>query len=185
MVRGAVKFPSTKPQGESTPEDPENGHWDGFYRGGNALLSSYGVLKLSVLDDEGQQARHYYLNSVKALAEEAYATRRTYLFSYTKSIVGGGQVTYKMHAPACAGVDNCGPGINGDVDCPSPRLLPNEPEDVALPSMYRGPGNSSLKPTLELNVINDALTQPWHAQSRQSKRLQRRRRCPRRQSQGS
>ena len=96
-----------------------------------------------------------------------YERTQTYLLSYTKSIVvvGGGKVTHRIHEPNCRAADNCGALPPSGTVCESPRNLPNEPADIALPAMYQDPTDNQLKPISELVLgVANPMGQPWHTQ---------------------
>ena len=152
----------TRDQGDAVPANPESATWDSFYRDGSPVPSNYDSWKLSVLDEAGKELRHYYMNS--SPVGRGYESHRTFLLSYTKSIVvvGGGKVTHRIQDSNCHSIDNCGPGNVDDV-CFAPRSLPNEP-DVPVPAMYQDPADHQLKPTTELSELNPTLSQPWHSQ---------------------
>ncbi len=149
--------------GDAVPVNADSAIWEsGFYRDGSPVPSNYDSWKLSVLDEAGKELRHYYMNSCPT--GQGYEAHRTFLLSYTKSIVvvGGGKVTHRVQDPNCHSIDNCGPGGYDDV-CRAPRSLPNEP-DVPVPAMYQDPADGKLKPTTELSQLNPTLSQPWHSQ---------------------
>jgi len=140
---------------------------DAFYRDGSPRPSNYEVWKLSVFDETGKEARHYYMNAFPTAIDPSmsFSGHQTYLLSYTKSIVviGGGKIVHRMADSNCHAADNCGEHAIFTT-CDAPRNLPNEPADLPLPAMYQDPEDHQLKPTLQLSSLNTALSQPWHAQ---------------------
>ena len=154
----------TRDQGTAVPFDHNAGLWDGFYRDGEPIPSNYDSWKLSVLDQAGVELRHYYMNAFPP--GMSFESHRTFLLSYTKSIVvvGGGQVTHRVQDPNCIAIDNCGDASAIDDFCAAPRYLPNEPTTLTLPAMYQDPQDGVVKPTSELSVLNPTLSQPWHSQ---------------------
>lgn len=140
---------------------------DTFYRDGASPESNYDVWKLTVYDDKGVAARHYYMNSAAALDWEGHWT---YLAAYTKSIVvvGQGKVEHFFQDRNCHAIDNCGaPNVPDDV-CPTPRKLPAPDDTLKLPAKYQDPTDSQVKSTLQLvsgGYPNQTLAQPWHAQA--------------------
>ncbi len=152
-------------QGTTLPDPSKPA--DTFYRDGRALPNERTTWKLTVFDEVGVEARHYYLNSVP-YSDQIINT--SFAISYTKTIVvvGGGKITYVVQDPDCRVVDNCGPNTASAAAPCEPRNIPNEPADVALPAMYPKPtidgNNQVLVPTHELSVVNPTATQPWHSQ---------------------
>ncbi len=133
--------------------------YDSFYRGGSPVPSTYAVWKMTVFDENGKEARHYYMNSFPL--GQGYESNRTFLLSYTKSIVviGGGKVSYLLQDSNCNVADNCGPGPQESAQC-APRNMPNEPADVMLPAQYLDPTTQMLVPTQDLSALNPTATQP-------------------------
>ena len=155
----------TRDQGDVVPANAEAAIWEsGFYRDGSSVPSNYDSWKLSVLDEAGKELRHYYMNACPFQEGMNWESHRTFLLSYTKSIivVGGGKVTHRVQDPNCYSIDNCGPGNVPPGAC-APRKLANEP-DVPVPAMYQDPADGQLKPTTELSVQNPTLSQPWDSQ---------------------
>ena len=119
-----------------------------------------------MLDSEKQEVARFYMNSFPA--DQGFQSHRTFLLSYEKDIdvPGQGFIEYMIQDPNWRSMDNCGPGLHETTECPSPRLLPNEP-DVELPSSYAVPGPCGPIPEMrslaELNVMGPP-SQPWHSQ---------------------
>jgi hypothetical protein len=157
--------------GTLVPPDVNNpATWvDAFYRDGAPVPNNYEVWKLSVFDENGAEARHYYMNSFPPPVLDGppnvlpiyYEAHRLYSLSYTKSIVviGGGKVTYLVQDSNCHTAVNC--QMNLDPTC-TIRWLPNEPNEL-VPPMYEDPADGMLKPTIELLGFNPTLMQPWKA----------------------
>ena len=149
--------------------DAETGISDTFYRDGTSPLSNYNVIKLTVFDDKGVEARHYYMNS---FTKTEFESHRTFLISYTKSIVivGGGHIEHMVQDANCHAIDNCGSGPVGDGpnDCNGGRNLPKEPATTMLPPKYKDPADGMLKNTPDVakgGYPQATLAQPWHAQA--------------------
>jgi hypothetical protein len=154
----------TRDQGTAVHPNWDTALWDTFYRDGEPIPSKYDPWKLSVLDADGVELRHYYMNAFPP--GTGYESHRTYQLSYTKSIVvvGGGQVTHRVQDPNCQAIDNC--SIYDPVGPPCiPRHLPNEPQDQSLPAQYQDPQDGMLKPLSEISPVHAAAPQqPWHSQ---------------------
>jgi hypothetical protein len=140
------------------------GPYDMFYRDGKSVASNYEVLKLTIFDDEGREARHFYMNAGDGSAWEQHAT---FLASYEKSIVviGQGKVEHLVQDANCRAIDNCGPGSLTDATCPGPRKLPGEDGNLMLPPKYKDPSDGFVKDTRLLagGYPGATLAQPWHA----------------------
>ena len=159
----------TRDQGNALPVDFQSVISDTFYRDGSPVVSNAEPWKLTVFDENGAEARHFYMNSFPptSLNPNFFGeSDRTYLLSYTKSIVviGGGKVSYLIADSNCQVNDNCGPGQVQNNDCRAPRNIPNEPADTMLPAQYMHPTTKMLVPTADLSAMNDTAAQPWHAQ---------------------
>ncbi len=153
----------SRDQGEMVPAAVEQVTSDTFYRDGRAVPSNYDTWELGVFDHTGAEARHYYMN---AFPMGGYESHRTFLLSYTKSIVvvGGGKITYSVHDSNCHAIDNCGAGSQDAANCVDARTLPNEPRNVTLPAMYQDAQDLLIKPTEQLSALNADAVQPWHSQ---------------------
>ncbi len=156
-------------QGDNVPSSVDVTPLDGFYRDGHAVgtsptgaLNGYDSWRLSVLDEMGVELRHYFMNSLPP--GRGYESHRTFLLSYTKSIVvvGGGKVTHLVHGPNCRSIDNCGLYQLEPEGC-APRNIPNEPAATVLPATYLDAEDQQLKPTNVLSVFNPEATQPWRS----------------------
>ncbi len=148
--------------------DVETGISDTFYRDGTSPFSNYNVIKLSVFDEAGKEARHFYMNS---FTKTEFESHRTFLISYTKSIVivGGGHIEHLVQDSNCHAIDNCGSGPVGETlaECQAARNLPKEPTTM-LPAKYKDPFDGMIKNTPEIakgGWPNASLAQPWHAQA--------------------
>ncbi|HVY31732.1 MAG TPA: hypothetical protein VHB79_34590 [Polyangiaceae bacterium] len=148
--------------------DPHNTPLDMFYRDGESPITHYNVVKLTVFDDKGAEARHYYMNSAPEL--NGWEDHFTFLASYQKSIVivGGGHIEHLVQDNNCHAIDNCGAAhVDGD-SCPSPRKLPGGDDGLKIPSKYQDPIDGMVKDTSQLVAGYPAeqnLMQPWHAQA--------------------
>ena len=154
----------TRDAGSKPPPDLEHSPTDSFHRDGSPIPSGHNVWKLTVYDDKGAEARHYFMNSFPAGgAWQDYD--RLFQVSFTKSIVivGGGFIEHAIQDPDCLTVDNCGADGSVDGACLRPRSLLLEPM-AQLPVKYEDPDDRRLKPTLELSAFNQELQQPWHSQ---------------------
>ena len=142
--------------------DYQTGLNDTFYRDGAPTNSTSESWKLSVYDDKGLVARHFYMNSVLPGAEAPL----TLLVSYTKSIVvvGGGHIEHTIDEPDCRTIDNCGAGELLDATCSAPRLLPDEPATTMLPPYARDPASQFVVATPTISAFSKGLSQPWRAQ---------------------
>jgi hypothetical protein len=153
--------------GSEVPADHERSTVDAFHRDGSPIPSGHNVWKLTVYDDKGAEARHYFMNSFPAGGPRPgyWESDRLFQVSFTKSIVivGGGFIEHAVQDPDCLTVDNCGPDGSGDGSCPDPRSLLLEPT-AELPAKYEDPDDRRLKPTLELSAFNPKFHQPWHSQ---------------------
>ncbi len=140
------------------------GPYDMFYRDGTSVVSSYEVLKLTIFDDKGVEARHFYMNAGDGSAWEQHAT---FLASYEKSIVvvGQGRVEHLVQDRNCRAMDNCGPGTIDDANCPAPRRLPGDDANLMLPPKYKDSADGVVKdtPLLAPGYANGSRAQPWHA----------------------
>ncbi len=156
----------TRDSAAMVPANPEAAIWDTFYRDGTSIPSNYNVMRLSVFDDKGAEARHYYMNSFPAGG--GWESHRTFLISYTKSIVvvGGGKITYLVQDSNCHAIDNCGAGNVPDDSCNGPRSLPGNDATTMLPAMYKDPKDGVVKGTASLNQLSKgSVAQPWHSQA--------------------
>jgi hypothetical protein len=149
--------------------DAETGISDTFYRDGTSPQSNYNVVKLTVFDDKGMEARHYYMNS---FTQTSFESHRTFLISFTKSIVivGGGHIEHLVQDFNCHAIDNCGSGPVGDGpnDCNGGRNIPKEPATTMLPPKYKDPLDGVVKNTPEVakgGYPQATLAQPWHSQA--------------------
>ena len=158
--------------GTSQPANAYAGIWDSFYRDGVPLPTERNAWKLTVYDEKGQEARHYYLNSFP-VETGLVVEGNTFVVQYKKAIVvvGGGAVSHTIQAPACRANDNCGvvePGAGGEggaPDCVGARNMPAPDNTVMLPSMYRDLDDGQVKVTPQLSTYaNASLAQPWHSQ---------------------
>jgi hypothetical protein len=150
--------------------DPHNTPLDTFYRDGSLDLTNYNVVKLRVLDENGMEKRHYYMNAAPDTgAILDYEGHFTWLISYTKSIVviGGGKIEHFVEDSNCHAIDNCGADYVNGAACPAPRKLPGGDDALTLPLKYQDPKDGTIKNTTQLTAgyPNPGLTQPWHAQA--------------------
>jgi hypothetical protein len=156
----------TRDGGTMVAADVESGITDTFYRDGNSPLSKYNVIKLTVFDDTGTEARHFYMNS---FPDTSYESHRTFLASYTKSIVivGGGHIEHLVQDSNCHAIDNCGAGNVPDDSCNGPRNLPGMDGTLMLPAKYKDPKDGMIKntPLVAPGIPGASLAQPWHAQA--------------------
>lgn len=127
------------------------------------LPSDLVVWKLTVFDNAGVEARHYFMNSAP---DSLHMLQRTFAISYTKSIVvvGGGKITHRVQSERCYLSNNCGAGVRMPGSACNGRRLPNEPLEVALPAMYEHPASHLAQPIEQLSVLNPDAKQPWHSQ---------------------
>ena len=145
----------------------DDGTYDTFHRDGTPAIDSYNEWQLSVLDELGQPARHYFMNSFPKSGGPGvtggFEGHRTYLLSYSKSIVvvGGGSVVLRVHDGNSRARANCGE----EADC-VPRYVPNEPTDLELPVLYPNYEHvgGGFVPLEQLNLTSDTATQPWQSQ---------------------
>jgi hypothetical protein len=163
--------------GASEPADLYGGIWDSFYRDGVPLPTARNAWKLTVYDNNGQEARHYYLNSFPT-DTGLVVDGHTFLVQFKKSIlvIGGGWVSHTIHAPACRAENNCGAigvvGAGGEGgaaevgDClGTPRNMPAPDNTAMLPAFYRDLDDEQIKSTPQLSAYgNGSLAQPWHSQ---------------------
>jgi hypothetical protein len=131
-----------------------------LYSGGDPVnFENYNVYKLTVLDTNGQEIQHYYLNSMPTGTGMNFENHDTFLEGYTAVIpvMGGGSVQYHQADRNCHAIDNCGEGSrSATCAVTAGRNIPNEPS-VVIPSTYLG------TPMENFNTRNGA-AQPFHAQ---------------------
>lgn len=146
--------------------DVESGISDTFYRDGTSPASHYNVIKLTVFDDAGKEARHFYMNS---FPDTSFESHRTFLASYTKTIVivGGGHIEHLVQDSNCHAIDNCGAGNVSDTSCDGARNLPGMDGNLMLPAKYKDPKDGMIKntPLVAPGIPGASLAQPWHAQA--------------------
>ncbi len=120
-----------------------------FHRDGEPHPSNYSSWRLAVFDADGKEARHYFMNSFEA--GFGFESHRTFPITYNRSIVviGGGTIVFSVHEPNCHAIVNWGFGNVPD-DVIQPRIIPNEPETVALPQLYPHPVSGQAVPTASL-----------------------------------
>jgi len=136
---------------------------DSFYRDGTAPLSKYNELKMTVYDDKGVEARHFYMNAF-SLAEENHFS---FLSSYKKTIVivGGGKVEHMVFDSNCHAIDNCNAGEVKGTTCNAPRRLPGNDGQLMLPPFYKNPNDGYKLGATNLISITASRMQPWKAQA--------------------
>jgi hypothetical protein len=152
--------------GGAEPVPDDNGVAnDTFYIGGTVVPSNCNAMRIRVLDPNKKEIGRYYMNAYPSTS--GAESHRTFLLSYahTIEVIGGGFVEYHHQSAGCHALDNCGPGVISDTECPAPRNIPNEP-NVVLPAMYdmlAWPTQPHLVPLASLNAVTGG-SQPWHAQ---------------------
>lgn len=136
----------------------ERSNHDTFYRDGAPVDSNAETWQLTVIDEDGLPARHYYMNAFSA----EYQSERTYQANFQKTIVviGGGTMRHTVHNPDCRVVDNW---VGPSSDDTTPRLLPGPP--AILPQSYQDPATGQVVATELLSSFGDGRNQPWHAQA--------------------
>lgn len=138
---------------------------DSFHRDGSAdVTNKYNEMKMTVFDDKGAEARHYYMNSFSAAQENHFA----FLSSYKKSIVivGGGKIEHKIFDSNCHAIDNCNAGEVVGTTCNQPRRLPGADSQLMLPPFYQNPNDGyKIGATNLISPINNTRNQPWKAQA--------------------
>jgi hypothetical protein len=131
-----------------------------LYTGGDPVnFENYNIYKLTVLDTDGNEIQHYYLNSMPAGTGTNFENHDTFPEGYTAVIpvMGGGTVLYHQSDRNCHAIDNCGIGSrSATCAVTAGRNIPNEP-NVVIPSTYLG------TPMENFNTRNGA-AQPFHAQ---------------------
>lgn len=145
--------------------DPNANTNDGFYIGGSPGASNYDVWQLRVLDAQGNEVQHYYLN---AFPNQGYESHRTFLLSYTKSIlvVGGGTVELAWADLNCRSIDNCNAGDVVGTTCTMPRKLPSPDQNLQVPAAFVDPEDGQMKGYAALSAAYSPASraQPWHSQ---------------------
>lgn len=136
---------------------------DSFYRDGDAPASKYNELKLTVFDDKGAEARHYYMNAFSQAQEQHFA----FLSSYKKSIVivGGGKIEHMVFDSNCHAIDNCNAGEVIGTTCNAPRRLPGADGQLMLPPFYANPNDGYKVVATNLISITASRMQPWKSQA--------------------
>jgi hypothetical protein len=136
---------------------------DSFYRDGDAPPSPHNELRMTVFDDKGVEARHFFMNAFST----AQDSHTVLMSSYKKSIVivGGGKIEHMVFSSNCRAIDNCGGGEVLGSNCDSPRRLPGEDALRLLPPFYANPNDAYKVVTTNLISISAARTQPWKAQA--------------------
>jgi hypothetical protein len=158
ITEGKAYMGGIRSAGNADPPNPDApAGLDTFYTGGAPVdLQNYKVYKLIVLNPNGTEVQHYYLNSMPT---SAFENHNTFPIGYTHDIIvpGGGSIVYQTASRNCRAIDNCGAGSRS-VSClvTDGRNVPNEPA-LQVPAMYMGQSVASI------NLRNGA-TQPFHAQ---------------------
>jgi hypothetical protein len=136
---------------------------DSFYRDGTAPDSKYNELRLTVFDDKGAEARHFFMNAFSTAQENHLA----FLSSYKKSIViiGGGKIEHMVFDSNCHAIDNCNAGEVIGTTCNAPRRLPGGDGQLMLPPFYANPNDGYKVVATNLISITAARTQPWKSQA--------------------
>jgi hypothetical protein len=136
---------------------------DSFYRDGTAPDSKYNELRLTVFDDKGVEARHYFMNAFSTAQEFHIA----FLSSYKKSIVivGGGKIEHMVFDSNCHAIDNCNAGEVMGTTCASPRRLPGPDGQLMLPPFYANPNDNYKVGGTNLISITASRNQPWKSQA--------------------
>ena len=122
-------------------------------------FENYNIYKLTVLDTDGNEIQHYYLNSMPAGTGTNFENHDTFPEGYTAVIpvMGAGSILLHQSDRNCHAIDNCGIGSRSvTCDPTSGRNIPNEPS-VVIPATYLG------TPMENFNTRNGA-NQPFHAQ---------------------
>jgi len=149
-----------KPVAQDLNNIPDN---DSFYRDGTAPSSFYNELKMTVYDDKGAEARHYFMNAFSKAEESHYA----FLSSYKKSIVivGGGKIEHMVFDSNCHAIDNCNAGEVKGTTCNAPRRLPGADGQAMLPPFYKNPNDGYKLGATDLISITASRMQPWKSQA--------------------
>lgn len=136
---------------------------DSFYRDGDAPASKYNELRLTVFDDKGAEARHYFMNAFSTAQEFHIA----FLSSYKKSIVivGGGKIEHMVFDSNCHAIDNCNAGEVMGTTCNAPRRLPGPDGQLMLPPFYANPNDGYKVVATNLVSITASRMQPWKSQA--------------------
>jgi hypothetical protein len=136
---------------------------DSFYRDGDAPESKYNELRLTVFDEKGAEARHYFMNAFSQAQENHLA----FLSSYKKSIVivGGGKIEHMVFDSNCHAIDNCNAGEVIGTTCNSPRRLPGGDDQLMLPPFYQNPNDQYKVVATNLISITASRNQPWKSQA--------------------
>jgi hypothetical protein len=142
----------TRDAGDTLPANVETVDLDMFYRGGTPVVTTYGVLRMRVLDLNKKEVARYYLNS--APVNSGLESHRTFALSYSKTIdvPGGGFVEYLTQDWNCHSIDNCGAGNVSDTVCYGSRGIPHE-EANPLPAAYMDPSIGKVVPLAMLNSV--------------------------------
>jgi len=151
----------TRDDGDANPPNPDNlTGINMLYTGGDPVnAENYNIYKLTVLDTDGNEIQHYYLNSMPAGTGTNFENHDTFPEGYTAVIpvMGGGTIQYHQADRNCHAIDNCGIGSrSATCAVTAGRNIPNEP-NVVIPSTYLG------TPMENFNTRNGAM-QPYHAQ---------------------
>lgn len=136
---------------------------DSFHRDGTAPVGNYNELKMTVYDDKGVEARHYYMNSFSKAQENHFA----FLSSYKKTIVivGGGKIEHMVFDNNCHAIDNCNANTVAGSTCNAPRRIPGGDGQLMLPPFYENPNDGNKIVATNLISITAARTQPWKSQA--------------------
>jgi hypothetical protein len=136
---------------------------DSFHRDGTAPVGNYNELKMTVFDETGAEARHYYMNSFSKAEENHFA----FLSSYKKSIVivGGGKIEHMVFDKNCHAIDNCNANTVAGSTCNSPRRIPGPDGQLMLPPFYENPNDGNKIVATNLISITASRMQPWKAQA--------------------
>jgi hypothetical protein len=155
ITEGKYYENGTRADGNANPPNPDNlAGINTLYTGGDPVnFENYNIYKLTVLDTDGNELQHYYLNSMPAGTGTNFENHDTSPEGYTAVIpVMGGGTDRNCHA-----IDNCGIGSrSATCAVTAGRNIPNEP-NVVIPAMYLG------TPMENFNTRNGA-AQPFHAQ---------------------
>jgi len=136
---------------------------DSFHRDGTAQSTTYNELRLTVYDDKGMEARHYFMNSFPVPENHIQ-----YSSAYTKSIVivGGGKIEHMVFDSNCHAIDNCNAGVVAGTTCNSPRRLPGDSANLMLPPFAEDPKDNMVKATNMAAIsVTASRSQPWKAQA--------------------
>lgn len=99
-------------------DDTGNTGGDFLYTGGTDPGSTYNTYELHVRNATAETAV-YYLNSINGTeAHSSYALS----FDMNVTVVGGGQIVFRVYDSNCRQIMNCGPGA-GSSTCAAPRTI--------------------------------------------------------------